>query len=72
MSQKAKVANAHEAGRQQVEQEASKKLGHGESHQSLLVAVSRVPPAESDLTVGEGHQTMVGDRHAVSVAAEVA
>ena len=33
--------------------------------------VSRITPAKSDLAIGEGDQAMVGDGHAMSVAAQI-
>ena len=38
---------------------------------SLLVVVSGITPAKRDLAIGEGDQAMVGDGHAVSVAAQI-
>src|SRR5258706_1939898 len=35
------------------------------------MVVSRIAPAESDLAIAEGVQAVVGDGHAVSVAAEI-
>ena len=70
MGQEAAVADADEAARQQVQQEAAQKLVHRESHQLLLVAVGRITPAESDLSVLVRHQTMIRDRDAVGVTAQ--
>jgi hypothetical protein len=33
--------------------------------------VSRIAPAKSDLAIGEGDQAMIGDGHAMSVAAQI-
>src|SRR5260370_42461460 len=33
--------------------------------------VSRIAPAESDLAIAEGDQAVVGDGHAMSIAAEI-
>src|SRR5882672_5577462 len=35
------------------------------------MVVSRIPPAETDLAIAEGDQAVVGDGHAMSVAAEI-
>jgi len=35
------------------------------------MVVSRIAPAESDLAIAEGDQAVVGDGHAMSVAAEI-
>ena len=71
MGQKAEVADAHEAGGQHVEQEAAQELLDRQGHQALLVAVRGVSPAEGDLVALEGDQAVIGDRHAVGVAAEI-
>ena len=71
MGQKAEVADAHEAGGKHVEQEAAQELLDRQGHQALLVAVRGVSPAEGNLSVFEGDQTVIGDRHAVGVATEI-
>ncbi len=71
MGQKAEVADADEAGGKHVEQEAAQELLDGKSHQTLLVAVRGVSPAEGDLVALQGDQAVIGDRHAVGVAAEI-
>ena len=65
------VSNPHEAGRQDMEQEAAEEFVDVEPHQPLLVLVGGVAPAEGDATIGKGHQTVVGDGDPVGVAAEV-
>ena len=37
----------------------------------LFVVVSGIAPAKSDLAIGKGDQAMIGDSHAMSVAAEI-
>jgi hypothetical protein len=37
----------------------------------LFVAVSRIAPTKSDLAIGQGDQAVVGDGHAMGVAAEI-
>jgi hypothetical protein len=71
VGQKAKVADAHEARGKHVEQEASQELLDRQGHQALLVAVGGVSPAEGDLVPREGDQAVIGDRHAVGIAAEI-
>src|ERR1019366_9876862 len=65
------MTNADEARGKHVEQEAAQELLDRQSHQPLLVAVCRVSPAEGHLSVLEGDQAVIGDRHAVGVAAEI-
>ena len=72
VSEEAEVADAHKAARQQVQEEAAQELIDGQSHQPLLVAVSGVAPAESDVAIGESNQPVVGDGDAVGVGAEIA
>jgi hypothetical protein len=71
VGQKAKVADAHEARGKHVEQEAAQELLDRQGHQALLVAVRGVSPAEGNLVPREGDQAVIGDRHAVGIAAEV-
>jgi hypothetical protein len=71
VGQKAEVADAHETRGKHVEQEAAQELLDGKSHQTLLVAVRGVSPAEGNLVPREGDQAVIGDRHAVGIAAEV-
>src|SRR5580700_8485691 len=72
IGEEAEVADAHEAARQQVQEEAAQELIDGQSQQPLLVAVSGVAPAKGDVAVGQSNQPMVGDSDAVSVSAEIA
>ncbi len=55
-----------------MEQEAAAKLLHVEGHEPFRVAPCAVVPAESYVVVVEGDEPVVGDGHAVGVAAEVA
>jgi len=71
VGQKAEVADAQEAGRKHVEQEAAQELLDRQGHQTLLVAVRGISPAKGDLVAFQGDQAVIGDRHAVGVAAEV-
>ena len=54
-----------------MEQEAAQELVDREGHQTLLVLVSGVSPAEGDLAIRQGNEAMVGDGDTVRVAAEV-
>lgn len=66
------VADAHEATRQQVQQEAAQELFDRQSHDPLLIAVGGVAPAKGYVALGESNQPAVGDGHAVGVSAEIA
>jgi len=65
------VADAHEAARQDVEQEAAKKLGRAQADDSLRTAVRVVLADEAHEALIHGEDAPVRDRHAVRVAAEV-
>ena len=72
VGEEAEATDAHEAARQQVEQEAAQKLFDRQGHEPFPVAVSGVSPAEGDVSVGESNQPVVGDGDAVGVGAEMA
>ena len=72
VGQEAEVADAHEAGRQQVEQKASQELFLSQGRESVLVAVGGVTPAKSDVAVGQSDQPAVGDGDAMGVGTKVA
>jgi hypothetical protein len=59
------------AAGQHVEQEAPQELLDRKDHQALLVAVRGVSPAEGDPATFHEDQAVIGDRHPVSVAAEI-
>jgi hypothetical protein len=61
VGEEAEVADAHEAAREQVEEEAAQELIDGQGHEPLLVRVSGISPAEGDVAVGEGNESVVGD-----------
>ena len=72
VGEESEVADADEAGWQQVEQEAAQELIDSQSHEPLLVAVGGVSPAEGDVAIGESDQPAVGDGDAMCVGSEVA
>ncbi len=71
VGEEAEVANAHEAWRQQVQQEASEELIGGEGHDAFAVAMRGISPAEADVSVGESNQPVVGDGHTMGVSAQI-
>jgi hypothetical protein len=71
VGQKAEVADAHEARGKHVEEESAQELLDRQGHQALLIAVRRVSPAEGNLAAFEGDEAVIGDGHAVGVAAEI-
>lgn len=72
IGEEAEVADTHEAAGKQVQEEAAQQLIDGQSHQPLLVAVSRVSPTEGNVALGQSHQPMVGNGDAMSVGAKIA
>ena len=71
VGEEAVVANAMEAVRQGVQQEAADELVGGKRHDLGPAMMSIVPPLEGDLSVGDAEQTGVGDRDAMCVTAEI-
>ena len=71
--QQAIVADALESGRNGVQQKAADEFGGGQRHRAFLLAVvgAVVFVAEPDLLLIFAEQAVVGDRHAVRVAAEI-
>ena len=55
-----------------MEQEAAQELLRTERHDSLLISVGIIFPAESNLIMLEGHEAVVGDSHAMNVTGEIA
>src|SRR5258708_36393840 len=58
VSEKSEVADAHEAARQQVQQEAAQELFDRQDHEAFLGAVGGGAPAEGDDSVRESNQPM--------------
>ena len=73
VGEEAIVANAMEAGRQHVEQEAPYELADVEAHDFALVmaALPIVLPVETDMGLVEIEQAAVGDRDAMRIAREI-
>jgi hypothetical protein len=71
VGEEAEVADADEAFRKQVQQEATQELIQRQGHQFLLIVMSRVPPTKGDLAIGQRDEAMVGDGHAMGVTAEI-
>ena len=65
------MADADQALRQHMDEEASQELVRRDGHDLLLAACGVVLPAEGDLILLEGNEPMVGDRDAVGVAGEI-
>ena len=70
VGEEAEVADAVEAGRQDMKQEPAHELAGVERH-DLLAPVPVVLPAEADLAVGHAEEPAVGDGDAVGVAPEI-
>jgi hypothetical protein len=72
VSQKSEVPDADESARKHVQEKAAQELINGQRHQTLLVLVSGIAPAERDGAIRERNQAMVRDRHSMGVLAEIA
>ena len=65
------MTDTNEALGEQMQEESAQELIERYGHQFLLIVVSGVPPTKGDLAVGQRDQSMVGDGHAMGVAAEI-
>ena len=71
VGQEAERADANKAAGQDMEEETAQELLRSERHQSLLITVGIILPAESNLIMLEGHEAMVSDGHAMGIAGEI-
>ena len=69
--QESEEADAHEATRQHVQQEATKELFATDRHRALPTSASVVLPAEGHLAVSHVDQPVIGNGHSVCVACQV-
>ena len=65
------MLDTHEALRKNMQQETTQEFIVRQSGELLFVVVSGIAPAKSHLAIGKGDQAMVGDGHAMGVAAEI-
>src|SRR5882672_10203892 len=72
MGEEPEVTNADEALWQYVQKEPPQELIEVQPHQPLLILMRGVAPAEHHLAILQRYQTVIGDRHAVRVTAEIA
>jgi hypothetical protein len=71
VAQETVVANALEPVRQHMEQKPADKFVGGQGHRFVLAAMAIILPLEADLIVLDIEEAVVGDGHAVGVAAHV-
>lgn len=71
VGEEAGEANAHEAARQNMQQEPAQELLGGQRHLPLFALVSVVFPPEGDLAIGKIHDPVVGDGDAMRIASQV-
>ena len=71
IAQEPVIANAVESTGENVEEESPDELFGRENHNFLLTVVAVVPPVELDLPVFDIHDSMIGNRDPVRVAADV-
>lgn len=72
VGKEAEVAYTNKASRQQMQQEATEELVCVQAHQLPLVAVCGVTPAEAYPVSIQGDESVVGNRDAMCVRAEIA
>ena len=71
VGEKAEVTDAHETVGQDVKQEAADKLLSIEGQGLFSIAVFAISVAQNDLVLIDGEDPVIGERHAVSVTAEI-
>jgi len=71
VSEKPEVADAHERFGQHMQEEAAQELAGAEFHLTVLAAVGIVFPAKGDVLSIKCQQAMIGNGHAMGVAAQV-
>ena len=71
IGEEAIVADAVEAVRQGVHQEAADELVGAERHELRLAVVAIILPAEGDVGAGQADQSGVGDGDAMGISAEI-
>jgi hypothetical protein len=65
------MADFNEAAREYMKQEATHELQSIQCHDFLLIAVCRITPAKSNLSIFEAKKPSVGDGDAVSVMSQI-
>jgi hypothetical protein len=71
IGEKAEVADADQALRENVNKEPAQKLVGRNSHDLLLAAMRIVFPAKRDSIILQGNQSMVGDGDAVGIPRQI-
>ena len=72
VGEEAEVTDAHEAAREQVQEEAAQELVDRQSQKPLLVGMCGVTPAKRDVALLKSNEPVVGNGDAMRVAAEIA
>ena len=65
------MPNARKSWRQDVDQETTNKLIHGDSHLLWPIVVLVITPLKGDMTVFQFHNARVGDSHAMGVSSQI-
>jgi hypothetical protein len=71
VGQKSEVANPNEPDGQHMQEEAAQELMHTQSHETLFVAVPRIPPTKRHTMIFQRRQAVTGYGHAMRVSAQV-
>src|SRR5207302_8707297 len=66
------VADAHESSGEHKQKETPQELCRAKRHLALLATVGVILPVKGDALLVEGQQAMIGDGHAMGVAAKIA
>ena len=69
--EKAEVADLHETAGQHMEKEAADELDRFQSHSCWLACLGIVLPAESNLSIVQSEQPLIGDGHVMGLARQV-
>ena len=65
------MADAHKAARQHMQQKPAQEFVGRNGHLALFVAVGVILPSKCDAVLGHGHETVVGNGHAVRIAGQI-
>ena len=71
VGEETEVADADQSLGKNVDEESSQELIGRDRHDLLLAACGVILPAERDLILLEGYETVVGDGHSMGVAGEI-
>ena len=71
VGKQSEVADAHESGRQYMQEKSPQKFMHAQSHRALFVTVPGIPPTERHAMIFKRQQTVRRDGNAVRITTQV-